>query len=111
MLPRLGEQPVRVTSVRAVRRYAGAVVGVGVGVAVGIALVALVVILIGPSRAVRAETGMDQEAETRVLLTYYPEGVAEDAMPPAPPSPAVQPTFDTAQIRALRDLDDPSATD
>jgi hypothetical protein len=75
----------------------------------GIALVALIVIFVGPSRAVRAETGMDQEAETRVLLTYYPEGVAEDAMPPAPPSPVVQPTFDTAQIRALRDLDEPSA--
>src|SRR5689334_797473 len=96
---------------RAARRYAGGVLGVGVGIAVGIALVALIVIFVGPSRAVRAETGMDEEAETRVLLTYYPEGVADASLPPAPASPAVQPSFDTAQIRALRDLDEPSTTD
>jgi hypothetical protein len=78
-------------------------------VAVGLALVALVLIVLGPSRAVRAETGMDDDAEARVLLRYYPEGTTEEASEPT--SEEAPGNFDTAQIRALRDLDDETPSD
>src|SRR5437867_1325180 len=60
----------------AARRTAGTIVVVllfAIEVVVAVALAALVAILVGPSRRVRAETGMDDEVETRILLGLDPE--------------------------------------
>ncbi len=44
-----------------------------VGFVVGAALMGILVIVIGPTRRVRAETGIDDEVETRILLGIDPE--------------------------------------
>jgi hypothetical protein len=58
---------------RSERRYAAGVLRVLIAAAVVVAIAALAVILVGPSRRVRAETGMDDEVETRLLLGLDPE--------------------------------------
>jgi hypothetical protein len=48
---------------------------------VGFALLALVVIVVGPSRRVRAEPPLDPEVEAALLLGEDPDEVALDATP------------------------------
>jgi len=48
---------------------------------VGFALVALVVIVVGPSRRVRAEPPLDPEVEAALLLGEDPDEVALEASP------------------------------
>lgn len=43
------------------------------GFVVGAAVVGIIVIVVGPTRRVRAETGIDDEIETRILLGLDPE--------------------------------------
>ncbi len=80
----------------------GSVLGFWTGVLVGGAVVALVMIVLGPSRDVRAETGMDDEVETRLLLGLDPE--------PQPGDPALAPVTPgespTGEFEALKQLDD-----
>jgi hypothetical protein len=75
------------------------VTGFLVGFVVGGAVVGLLVIVIGPSRQVRNETGIDDEIETRILLGLDPEP------PTAPAIEIVHPReYDTAQIKELEEL-------
>jgi len=53
-----------------------------VGIVVGASAAALLMILIGPSRRVRAEPPLSREEETRLLLGQDPE---QPTIPPAPP--------------------------
>jgi hypothetical protein len=55
-----------------------------VGIVVGASAAALLMILIGPSRRVRAEPPLPREVETRLLLGQDPE------QPTIPPSPRVE---------------------
>jgi hypothetical protein len=48
---------------------------------VGFALIALVVIVVGPSRRVRAEPPLDPEVEAALLLGEDPDEVALEASP------------------------------
>jgi hypothetical protein len=52
-----------------------------VGIVVGASAAALLMILIGPSRRVRAEPPLSREAETKLLLGQDPE---QPTIPPAP---------------------------
>jgi len=52
-----------------------------VGIVVGASAAALLMILIGPSRRVRAEPPLSREEETRLLLGQDPE---QPTIPPAP---------------------------
>jgi hypothetical protein len=73
-------------------------------VVVGVALVLLAVIIIGPSRRVRAESKMPIETQVRLLLGL-PEETGEVAAVSPEASPAHSPTpFDTAQFTALSNL-------
>jgi hypothetical protein len=56
------------------------VVGFVVGIVVGASAAALLMILIAPSRRVRAEPPLDRDVETRLLLGMDPE----TTIPPAP---------------------------
>lgn len=72
------------------------------GFVVGGVVVGLLIIVIGPSRRVRSETGMDDEVETRLLLGLDPE---PDRDPPTPILTATSAAdYDPAQIKALEDL-------
>ena len=55
-----------------------------VGLIVGAAVAALVMIVIGPSRRVRAERPLPQDVETKLLLGQDPE------QPTIPPSPSAE---------------------
>jgi hypothetical protein len=55
-----------------------------VGIVVGASAAALLMILIGPSRRVRAEPPLPREVETKLLLGQDPE------QPTIPPSPRVE---------------------
>jgi hypothetical protein len=57
------------------------VVAFVVGIVVGASAAALLMILIAPSRRVRAEPPLSREAETKLLLGQDPE------MPTIPPAP------------------------
>jgi hypothetical protein len=72
------------------------------GVVAGISAVALLVIVLAPSRRVRAETRLDREVETRLLL-----GVDPDLDPLAEPATVehARPDFGAAELQALRQLD------
>jgi hypothetical protein len=76
------------------------------GVVAGISAVALLVIVLAPSRRVRAESRLDREVETQLLL-----GVEPDADPDPDPraEPATvehsRPDFGAAELQALRQLD------
>lgn len=50
-----------------------------VGFVVGASVVGILVIVAGPTRRVRAETGIDDEIETRILLGIDPEPAAAAA--------------------------------
>ena len=80
----------------------GAVLGFWTGVLVGAALVALAVIVLGPSRDVRAESGMDDEVEARLLLGLDPEPQVTQTESAADASVEA----DTGDFDALRQLED-----
>jgi hypothetical protein len=72
------------------------------GVVAGISAVALLVIVLAPSRRVRSESRLDREVETRLLL-----GVDPDLDPLAEPAAVehARPDFGAAELQALRQLD------
>ena len=72
------------------------------GVVAGISAAALLIIVLAPSRRVRAETRLDREVETRLLL-----GVDPELDPLAEPVnvEASRPEFGAAELQALRQLD------
>jgi hypothetical protein len=72
------------------------------GVVAGIAAVGLLIIVLAPSRRVRAEARLDREVETRLLLGVDPDVTGETpVVPPADEHPA---DFGAAEIQALRQL-------
>ena len=103
-IPPLG--PGRIAPVRACARthvaiqYDLGVLSFVVGVVVGASLVALLMILIAPSRRVRAEPPLPRDVETRLLLGQDPDSTIPPAAPesdhPAPYSPN-----DLAALRRL----------
>jgi hypothetical protein len=72
------------------------------GVVAGISAAALLIIVLAPSRRVRAETRLDREVETRLLL-----GVDPELDPLAEPADVEEsrPDFGAAELQALRQLD------
>jgi hypothetical protein len=71
-----------------------------VGLIVGASTVALVMILIGPSRRVRAEAPLPRDVETKLLLGEDPD---EPTIPPTPSAehPAPYSPSDIAELRRL----------
>ncbi len=70
------------------------------GVIAGLAAAGLLVIVLAPSRRLRAEARLDQEVETRLLLGVDPESSSD-----APPlDDATHDDFDPAEIAALRQI-------
>lgn len=69
------------------------------GFVVGAAVVGFAVIVIGPSRRVRSETGMDDEIETRILLGLDPEPEAATVVEIVPAR-----DYDTTEIKELENL-------
>ncbi len=82
-------------------------IGLGVGV-VCAALVLLAVIVIGPSRRVRAESKMPIETQVRLLLGLPEETGEMRVVGPTDHGPGPSP-FDTAQFSALSSLDGPES--
>ena len=72
------------------------------GVVAGIAAVGLLVIVLAPSRRVRAEARLDREVETRLLLGVDPEDTSET--PAVSPEAEHRPEFGAAELQALRQL-------
>ena len=70
----------------------------------GIAAVGLLLIVLTPSRRVRAEARLDREIETRVLLGVDPEPDDKESANREPESPERQPEYDAAELRALREI-------
>ena len=75
-------------------------VGFLVGLVVGASAVALLIIVIAPSRKVRSEPRVDREAETRLLLGRDPD---DRTMPPSidPDHDQAFSPQDIAQLRKL----------
>ena len=71
-----------------------------VGIVVGASAAALLMILIGPSRRVRAEPPLSREEETRLLLGQDPE------QPTIPPTPTVDHPrqYSPSELAALQRL-------
>jgi hypothetical protein len=72
------------------------------GVVAGISAVGLLVIVLAPSRRVRAEARLDREVETRLLLGVDPD-VDRDPEP-VPSDESVHSDFGAAELQALRQL-------
>ena len=71
-----------------------------VGLIVGASVVGLLMILIAPSRRVRAERPLPRDVETRLLLGEDP-----DSPPDPPPSPSAHPApYSPNDLAALRRL-------
>jgi hypothetical protein len=70
-----------------------------VGLIVGASLVALLMILIGPSRRVRAEPPLPRDVETKLLLGEDPDDPT--IPPPSPEHPAPYSAKDLADLRRL----------
>ena len=71
-----------------------------VGLIVGASVVGLLMILIAPSRRVRAERPLPRDVETRLLLGEDP-----DSPPDPPPSPTAHPApYSPTDLAALRRL-------
>jgi hypothetical protein len=70
------------------------------GVVAGIAAVGLLVIVLAPSRRVRAEARLDREIETRLLLGVDPDGDRQAEVV----SPEHHSDFGPAELQALRQL-------
>ncbi len=79
-----------------------------IGIVVGAAVTLLIVIVVAPSRRVRAEAPLPMETQLRLLLGLNPEipptadGV-EATVVAETPSPDWQ--FNTSQMQSLRDLE------
>jgi len=71
-----------------------------VGLVVGASLVALLAILIAPSRRVRAEPPLPRDVETSLLLGEDPDQTAALAEPEADEPPSYSPN-DLAELRRL----------
>jgi hypothetical protein len=71
-----------------------------VGVIVGASLAALLIIVIAPSRRVRAEQPMEREDVTRLLLGEDPD---EATIPPEPTVDHPR-AYDVAELQALRKI-------
>jgi hypothetical protein len=71
------------------------------GVIAGVAAAGLLVIVLAPSRRVRAEARLDREVETRLLLGFDPDVTDETQVVPPPEHPA---DFGAAELQALRQL-------
>ena len=70
-----------------------------VGVVVGASVVGLLVIVIAPSRRVRAERPLPRDVETKLLLGEDPD---QNTIPPATPDhPAPYSQKDLAELRRL----------
>lgn len=69
-----------------------------VGVVCGLSIAGLVWIVVAPSRRVRAETGLDPEVETRLLLGETPD---EDEAP-SESSPEHPRQYGPEELQALR---------
>ena len=76
------------------------------GVVAGIAAVALLLIVLTPSRRVRTEARLDREVETRLLLGIDPDPAHDNATGTEEAAPAdhTQPAFGAAELQALRRL-------
>jgi hypothetical protein len=72
-----------------------------VGLVVGASLVALLTILIAPSRRVRAERPLPRDVETSILLGQDPDRVAATPPPPEDDHPAPYSPNDLAELRRL----------
>ena len=72
------------------------------GIVVGVAFALLAVIVIGPSRRVRAEPPLDLATQLTLLLGHEPTPEAIAALDEI--ARDTDWTFDTTQIAALRDL-------
>jgi hypothetical protein len=70
-----------------------------VGLIVGASVVALLMILIGPSRRVRAEPPLPRDVETKLLLGEDPDDPT--IPPPSPEHPAPYSAKDLADLRRL----------
>ena len=82
-----------------------AMAGFFAGVVAGMAAVGLVLIVLTPSRRVRAEARLDREIETRLLLGVDPDiDDAGFAKPEESSSPEHQPDYDAADLQALRQI-------
>jgi len=77
------------------------VLSFAVGLIVGASLVGLLMILIAPSRRVRAEHPLPRDVETSLLLGQDPDKVAETPEPPEPDHPAPYSPNDLAELRRL----------
>ena len=77
-----------------------------VGLVLGVSVTALLFIVVGPSRRVRAEQPLSEDDETRILMGYRPK-VAPDE-PSSSPAPVILPReYDTGEMQALRRLGSP----
>jgi hypothetical protein len=72
-----------------------------VGLIVGASLVGLLVILIAPSRRVRAEHPLPRDVETSLLLGQDPDQAAPPERPSEPDHPAPYSPNDLAALRRL----------
>ena len=68
---------------------------------VGASVVGLLMILIAPSRRVRAERPLPRDVETRLLLGQDPDAVDGPEAPPEPDHPAPYSPNDLAELRRL----------
>ncbi len=80
-------------------RYDPNVVPFVVGLVVGASIVALLVIVIGPSRKVRAEPPLPRDVESKLLLGQDPD---QPTIPPPPRSEHQQ--YSPSDIAALQKL-------
>jgi hypothetical protein len=74
-----------------------------VGFIVGASIAALAIIVIAPSRRVRAERALPQEDVTKLLLGEDPD---EPSIPPEVPADDVQHprAYDASELQALRSI-------
>jgi len=82
-------------------QYDHGVLSFVVGLIVGASLVGLLMILIAPSRRVRAEHPLPRDVETSLLLGQDPDKVAAPEPPPEPDHPAPYSPNDLAELRRL----------
>ena len=81
-------------------QYARGVLSFVVGLIVGASLVALLAIVIAPSRRVRAEPPLPRDVESSILLGENPDEALEPEQPESDAPPAYSPN-DLAELRRL----------
>ncbi|MEZ5169532.1 MAG: hypothetical protein R3A49_02145 [Acidimicrobiia bacterium] len=79
-----------------------------VGIVVGLSAAAIVVIVWAPWRKVREEPPLDETVESRILLGEDPDEIAREI--DAQKRPTEHDEWNTAEMDALRSLDDPGAS-